>query len=56
VLQACDEDELAFGPEYIIPKPVDSRLLGRIAPAVARAAVASGVARLPLSADYSPGL
>ena len=38
-----------------IPKPVDSRLLGLVAPAVARAAVASGVARLPYPDNYSPG-
>jgi len=41
-------DELAFGPEYIIPKPFDPRLLVKIAPAVARAAVASGVAARPI--------
>ena len=58
VLRACDVDSLSFGPEYIIPKPVDERLLGRIAPAVARAAVASGVARLPYPDNYyaSPAL
>jgi malate dehydrogenase (oxaloacetate-decarboxylating)(NADP+) len=37
-----------FGPEYIIPKPFDSRVLLRVAPAVAEAAVRSGVARLPI--------
>ena len=52
VLRACDVDALSFGPEYIIPKPVDVRLLGRIAPAVARAAVDSGVARLPYPDNY----
>ena len=52
VLRACDVDALSFGPEYIIPKPVDGRLLGRIAPAVARAAVDSGVARLPYPDNY----
>ncbi|MAT93885.1 MAG: malate dehydrogenase [Halioglobus sp.] len=52
VLQACDLPSLSFGPEYIIPKPVDSRLLDWIAPAVARAAVDSGVARLPLPVGY----
>ncbi|MFW5879835.1 MAG: malic enzyme-like NAD(P)-binding protein, partial [bacterium] len=36
---------LVFGPEYIIPKPLDPRLITRIAPAVAKAAVKSGVAR-----------
>jgi malate dehydrogenase (oxaloacetate-decarboxylating)(NADP+) len=37
-----------FGPEYIIPKPFDPRLILQIAPAVARAAMASGVARRPI--------
>ena len=55
VLVACEIDALEFGAEYIIPKPVDSRLLGLIAPAVARAAVASGVARIPYPENYSPG-
>jgi malate dehydrogenase (oxaloacetate-decarboxylating)(NADP+) len=40
--------ELSFGPEYIIPKPFDSRLIERIAPAVARAAEESGVATRPI--------
>jgi malate dehydrogenase (oxaloacetate-decarboxylating)(NADP+) len=56
VLAACDLDALAFGPEYIIPKPVDSRLLSRIAPAVARAAIESGVASLPYPPDYESTL
>jgi len=37
-----------FGPEYIIPKPFDPRLIIHIAPAVARAAMAAGVARKPI--------
>ncbi|MBE9605165.1 NADP-dependent malic enzyme [Acetobacteraceae bacterium H6797] len=37
-----------FGPEYIIPKPFDPRLILEVAPAVARAAAASGVARRPI--------
>ncbi|MDC6169874.1 NADP-dependent malic enzyme [Paucibacter sp. XJ19-41] len=41
-------EELAFGPDYLIPKPVDARLILRIAPAVARAAEASGVATRPI--------
>ncbi|HEY3694826.1 NADP-dependent malic enzyme [Phenylobacterium sp.] len=41
-----------FGPEYIIPKPFDPRLILRIAPAVARAAMDSGVARRPI-ADFA---
>ena len=52
VLAAADLKELAFGSDYIIPKPVDRRLLARIAPAVARAAVESGVARLPYPRGY----
>ncbi len=56
VLAACDEESLSFGPQYILPKPMDSRLLSRIAPAVARAAVDSGVARLPCPDEYSPVL
>ncbi|MBL8352305.1 MAG: NADP-dependent malic enzyme [Burkholderiaceae bacterium] len=42
---------LSFGPEYLIPKPFDPRLMMKIAPAVARAAAASGVAARPV-ADY----
>ena len=38
-----------FGPEYIIPKPFDPRLILEIAPAVARAAIESGVARRPIT-------
>ncbi len=40
-----------FGPDYIIPKPFDPRLILEIAPAVARAAIESGVARRPI-ADF----
>lgn len=56
VLLASGLDALTYGREYIIPKPVDERLLSRIAPAVARAAVDSGVARLPYPQDYMPKL
>ncbi|TCP04997.1 NADP-dependent malic enzyme [Caldimonas thermodepolymerans] len=42
---------LSFGPEYLIPKPFDPRLMMRIAPAVAKAAADSGVARRPIQ-DY----
>jgi malate dehydrogenase (oxaloacetate-decarboxylating)(NADP+) len=41
-----------FGPDYIIPKPFDPRLILQVAPAVARAAMASGVARRPI-ADFA---
>ncbi|HWM43006.1 MAG TPA: NADP-dependent malic enzyme [Burkholderiales bacterium] len=42
-------DTISFGPEYIIPKPFDPRLIARVAPAVARAAMDSGVATRPLA-------
>lgn len=41
--------KLKFGPEYLIPKPFDSRLLATIAPAVAKAAMDSGVATRPIA-------
>ncbi|MBI5925380.1 MAG: NADP-dependent malic enzyme [Aquabacterium sp.] len=41
--------ELRFGPDYLIPTPFDSRLILRIAPAVAEAAAASGVAKRPIT-------
>ncbi|MDT0603752.1 malic enzyme-like NAD(P)-binding protein [Thalassotalea castellviae] len=52
VLDASCESTLTFGKEYIIPKPMDSRLCGRVAKAVAQAAVDSGVAALELPEDY----
>ncbi|MEH6589192.1 MAG: malic enzyme-like NAD(P)-binding protein [Halioglobus sp.] len=55
VLRACELDSLSFGPEYIIPKPMDRRLLTNVASAVARAAVDSGVASLPYPEGYAPG-
>ena len=45
VLRAYGVDRLEFGPEYLIPKPLDPRVPLRVAPAVAAAAMASGVAR-----------
>jgi malate dehydrogenase (oxaloacetate-decarboxylating)(NADP+) len=54
VLVACGVESLTFGPEYIIPKPMDPRLLTRLAPAVAQAAIDSGVARIELPRDYAP--
>ena len=48
VATAYAGQELVFGPDYIIPKPFDSRLILRIAPAVAKAAQASGVALRPI--------
>ncbi|MDX1677142.1 malic enzyme-like NAD(P)-binding protein [Arsukibacterium sp.] len=52
VLQAAHIDKLEFGKAYIIPKPMDPRLLPRVARAVAEAAVASGVARIELPDNY----
>jgi len=52
VLDACDIDKLEFGVDYIIPKPLDERLLANVSAAVARAAVDTGVARLPYPAHY----
>ena len=43
------DEETAFGPEYIIPKPFDPRLILQIAPAVAKAAMESGVATRPIA-------
>ncbi len=48
VLKAYGLDRLLFGDEYIIPKPFDPRVLWYVAPAVAAAAAAEGVARRPL--------
>ena len=48
VAAAYAGQELAFGPEYLIPKPFDARLILRIAPAVAAAAAADGVATRPV--------
>ena len=48
VASAYDGRELRFGPDYLIPTPFDSRLILRIAPAVAKAAEASGVATRPI--------
>jgi len=51
VARAYGDQHLSFGPEYLIPRPFDPRLIGKIAPAVARAAMASGVATRPI-ADF----
>ena len=48
VASAYEGQELSFGPEYIIPTPFDPRLITLIAPAVAQAAMNSGVATLPI--------
>ncbi|MDD3448086.1 MAG: malate dehydrogenase [Gammaproteobacteria bacterium] len=52
VLAAYGLESLEFGPGYMIPKPLDPRLLERVPPAVARAAIDSGVATLPYPAHY----
>jgi malate dehydrogenase (oxaloacetate-decarboxylating)(NADP+) len=52
VLDASGEQSLTFGKEYIIPKPMDPRLCGRVALAVAQAAVDSGVAALAMPENY----
>jgi len=49
---AYGDRELRFGPEYLIPKPFDPRLIVQIAPAVAKAAMDSGVATRPI-ADFA---
>jgi malate dehydrogenase (oxaloacetate-decarboxylating)(NADP+) len=49
VSQAYGIEALKFGPEYLIPKPFDPRLISSIAPAVAQAAMDSGVATRPLA-------
>jgi malate dehydrogenase (oxaloacetate-decarboxylating)(NADP+) len=49
VASAYAGQDLVFGPEYLIPKPFDSRLILRIAPAVAQAAADSGVATRPIT-------
>ncbi|MFA7279753.1 MAG: NADP-dependent malic enzyme [Sterolibacterium sp.] len=49
VTAAYGTDELSFGPEYLIPKPFDPRLIVKVAPAVALAAMQSGVATRPLA-------
>ena len=46
---AYGEENMSFGRNYIIPKPVDPRLLTTVAPAVARAAMESGVAKSPIT-------
>jgi malate dehydrogenase (oxaloacetate-decarboxylating)(NADP+) len=54
VLRAYNLKGLAFGKEYIIPKPLDPRLLDVVPPAVAQAAIDSGVARAHYPSHYPP--
>ena len=48
VKRAYPGENFGFGPNYIIPKPFDSRVLQHVAPAVAQAAMDTGVAREPI--------
>jgi malate dehydrogenase (oxaloacetate-decarboxylating)(NADP+) len=48
VTMAYNETNILFGPNYIIPKPLDPRLISAISPAVAKAAMESGVAQKPI--------
>ena len=48
VLQAYGLERLEFGPDYVVPKPLDKRVCRSVAPAVASAAIESGAARRPL--------
>lgn len=54
VLEAYGLDSLESGPDYILPKPTDPRLRHVISPAVAKAAIETGVARSAWPADYPP--
>lgn len=52
VVKAAEIDHLEFGRDYMIPKPMDPRLLKRVAKAVAQAAIDSGVAQMPMPNNY----
>jgi malate dehydrogenase (oxaloacetate-decarboxylating)(NADP+) len=52
VLEAYELDALQFGADYIIPKPLDPRLIDVVPPAIARAAIEGGVARGPYPKHY----
>lgn len=52
VVKASEIDHLEFGRDYVIPKPMDPRLLKWIAKAVAQAAIDSGVAQIPMPENY----
>ena len=54
VVDAYGDEPLQFGPEYIIPKPIDPRVLFEVAPAVAEAAVESGAARREIDLEAYP--
>jgi malic enzyme len=48
----ADTENLTFGPQYILPKPMDPRLLQTVPAAVAKAAIESGVAQMPYPDHY----
>ena len=54
ILKIYNLEHLEFGPDYIIPKPFDPRLMDFVPPAVAQAAVDSGVARIGFPDHYKP--
>ena len=54
VLKAYGVDSIHFGKDYLIPKPLDPRVLTHVAPAVARAAIETGVARKQIDIDAYP--
>ena len=57
VLRVYNLEQLSFGRNYIIPKPFDRRVLYWVAPAVARAAIETGVAQIQLNlSDYRTAL
>ncbi|MCH5278148.1 MAG: malate dehydrogenase [Desulfovibrionaceae bacterium] len=58
ILKAYGVNSLSYGVDYVIPKPLDERILTAVTPAVARAAMDSGVARRPIAdmAAYTKGL
>ncbi|MCP5064337.1 MAG: NADP-dependent malic enzyme [Ignavibacteriae bacterium] len=49
VLKAYSGEEFSYGPDYVIPKPFDPRVLWKVAPAVAKAAIKTGVARIEIT-------
>ena len=54
ISDAYDAESLFFSPDYILPKPIDSRLLDRVPAAVAQAAIKTNTARLPYPSNYPP--
>ncbi len=54
MLEAFSKASLGFGEDYLIPKPLDTRVLFWVAPAVAKAAMESGVARVSIDLESYP--